>query len=194
MPDHASQQPQHITGFASPTSNNTQKPAANANTRLRWAESIGWTSPFLTHATSDPISISGCEPATPPSPHPERRRHLLPDLYEAEPRIHHRLDNVTDYCAPGFRGWEFAQQARAKREEANVGKILTGEWPPSEPWEREVVYRKDPDFSRGPSPKPERKENEDKESTERLLLQKWHAAEQLKKMKKTKSEERGNMP
>jgi hypothetical protein len=190
MPDHTSQQPQVITGFASPITNNAQQPASNAKSRLQWAELIGRTSPFPTHATSDPIPIPGCEPATPPFPRPERRRHFLPGVYEAGPRIHQRLDNVTDYCAPGFHGWEFAQGARVKREEVNVGKILAREWPPSEPWERQVVYRKDPDFSR--DPKPERAENETKEAIERLLLLKWHAAKQLKKMRK--SEEGGDVP
>jgi hypothetical protein len=129
----------------------------------------------------------------PSSPRFERRRRILPGVYEAEPRIHHRLDNVTDYCAPGFHGWEFAQRARVKREEANVGKILAGEWPPSEPWERQVVKRKDPDFSR--DPRPQREENEqNSEAVERLLLLKWHAAKQLKKMKERARKERGDVP
>jgi len=80
--------------------------------------------PFVSHATSAPIWIPGCKPELWRNPSP-------PCAYEQYPegRVHHRLNNATDYCA---HGWEYAQKERVKRFEVNgMGKTLEWIWGPS---------------------------------------------------------------
>jgi hypothetical protein len=52
-----------------------------------------------------------------------------PFFYIATPPIHHRLDDITNYCRPGTSGWEFAQRRRARNAETKTGKVLGGSWP-----------------------------------------------------------------
>lgn len=68
------------------------------------------------------------------------------DWTPAPARIHHHLDNVTDYYASGTNGWEFAHQKRIERTEREIGRISAGQWPPRRPWKRQIVVRKDVDF------------------------------------------------
>lgn len=64
-------------------------------------------------------------------------------------RIHHRLDNVTDYHCAGSRGWEHAHQYRLDAGEKDVGRILGGRWPPKRVGVRQGVVMWDVDFEGG---------------------------------------------
>jgi len=65
-----------------------------------------------------------------------------------EDRIHHKLDNVTDYCKRGYRGWEFAHDMRIERSNEGIGNIISGQWPDRKTWYIPAVVRKDVDFEK----------------------------------------------
>lgn len=182
MPNRFTQRRKAAKGVSPPAPNTTQQPAANANSRVRWAEPVASIMEFPNHAVSDPIWIPGCEPIEQRSPDRRYHRDDMHLVFDTEPRIHHRLDNVSDYGRN--HGWEFAQRARVEREEANVGKILAGEWPPRIPWEQPtVIVRKDPDFSKDPKPsQPTQQEKEEEEV--RLKMLEYRIAKQLRKLQR----------
>jgi hypothetical protein len=187
MPNRTTQPWRVANGVVHPGANNTQRPAANANPRIRWAEPVASFIPSPTHAVSDPIWIPGAQPIEQPSSYLQYNRQFLHQIFDTEPRIHHRLDNVTDYGRSGTHGWEFAQRARVEREEANVGEILAGEWPPRIPWEKQRLVRKDPDFSKDEKPaEPTQQEMED---DVRLKMMKWKIAKQLRKLQEAEYED-----
>jgi hypothetical protein len=111
---------------------------------------------FSPAATSAPIPIPGCKqeqddgslklpsPYQPPQFHVRGGMSRIPQHQES--RVHHRLDNITDYHRLGMRGWEHAQQERCSRAAQQSGRILAGQWPPKTTWSVAPVVRKDPIF------------------------------------------------
>jgi hypothetical protein len=161
MPEPSSKPSKGIMRCNGPIVQGAGQPAVKTTRVVRWAEQIARVYPNKASptATSDPIPIPGREPSweeTTLRLHGYKRarlpKHLRafqppPGFEEAEARIHHRLDNITDYCLPGAHGWQSSQEKRVRRSDAQTGKILRGEWPPARPWKRkELVINKDPDF------------------------------------------------
>jgi hypothetical protein len=161
QPTESTQQPtRHASRrvrWANPVKGTGQS-AGMANRRLRWSEPIDLNcpNPLSPAATSEPIPIlgRGRDEIAMPRFQDLRARipknmatyQHLPGFEEAEPRAHHWLDNITNYCLPGACGWQFAQEYRVKQSNAQAGKILAGQWPPASPWRKQHVARKDPNF------------------------------------------------
>ncbi|KAH4180711.1 hypothetical protein HBH70_204060 [Parastagonospora nodorum] len=125
--------------------------AAFVPKRVRWA-----TEPTYHHshneaspaATSTPIDIPYPD-QTYNMPKGSRMAPRKPTAIEhryGEDRIHHKLDNVTDYCKRGYYGWEFAHDKRIERSNKGIGKIISGERPNRKTWYIPAVVRKDVDF------------------------------------------------
>jgi hypothetical protein len=161
MPEHSLGASQAPTSCSGPVAEGAQQPAKQTNRRIRWAEPVAKFYPNMASpaATSALIQIPGREPSweeTMMRPHLHQRiyipKHLVgvqlpPDLKEAEPRVHHRLDNITDYCLPGAHGWQSDQEKRVQRSDAQAGKILWGEWQPASLWKgKQCAIRRDRDF------------------------------------------------
>jgi hypothetical protein len=107
-------------------------------------------------ATSAPIAIPGCQkeeaddfysdPYIHQPAHINLQGHMPKASQPTRGRIHHRLDNVTDYHWPGTHCWEYAQKEHCKQADKEAGRILIGQWPPTKPWKEQDVVRKDVDF------------------------------------------------
>jgi hypothetical protein len=127
--------------------------------RVQWDTPVAPPEPpnkFSSAATSAPIPIPGRKqekdngslklpsPYQPPQFHVREGMSRIPQHQES--RVHHRLDNITDYYRLGMRGWEHAQQERCSRAAQQPGRILAGQWPPKTTWSVAPVVRKDPHF------------------------------------------------
>ncbi|KAL5118302.1 hypothetical protein ACEQ8H_003812 [Pleosporales sp. CAS-2024a] len=126
--------------------------------RVRWAEPTHDDAPVqrASRATSKPIAIPGRnfgQDNTPESTFLAPRRPRSREYRtEEEERIHHRRDDVGDYCKLGNYGWECARQQRINAsDEGEVGNIIAGEWPYRADWEIPPVVRKDVDFDASPT-------------------------------------------
>lgn len=75
-----------------------------------------------------------------------RKPTAIEHRYGDEDRIHHKLDNVTDYCKRGYYGWEFAHEKRIENSNDGIGKIIEGKWPDRKMWYIPAVVRKDVNF------------------------------------------------